>query len=627
MHLSNVLIKFAVLAFLMATTFGQGTNSPGSASTNHIIVIPNPIGDPIEPFNRAMWSLNKGIMVGAIEPTAKVYRFLTCDEFRDGVRNVGDNLGFPTRLVNNALQGRWSGARDESYRFLCNTVLGVGGFFDVAGKKFDIEPSPADFGQTFGTWGWKPKVYVMLPLLGPSNERDMVGSVGDRFVNPLSYFEPYSYIPNVVTYNNLAHRSDHFIRLASQQHDPYFLLRYAWTIRRNAKPVPLKLADGEQQDRPSLETLQSVFFTAKDPEFVRRAKTSDVRIPATGRELPYTTWLQKGPAPLVFLLPGMGAHRFSGGTVALAELLYNSGRSVVVVSSGYNHEFLARASTAAVPGYAPVDVQDMLNALRAVNDDLTKEGRARVTQKALIGYSMGGFQTLQVAALLDRAPTNDFRFDRYIAIDTPVSLAHGIEALDDHFRAALEWPPEQRTERIGQTFLKVAALTEGTMKLNTDTQLPFSAQESKFLIGLAFKLHLRDIIYLTQSRTNLGVLKEPVRKWRREEVYEEILQYSFAEYLQKFVVPYYRQRGLDLNAPEEFQRAVDIRAHRQVLAGQRDVRVIVNANDILLKPEDVQWLEKTFDAKRLKIFPAGGHLGNLGQPEVQEVILQGLAGL
>jgi phospholipid-binding lipoprotein MlaA len=50
------------------------------------------------------------------------------------------------------------------------TTVGVAGFFDVGPNgRFK---SDADFGQTFGQWGWKPGCFLMLPIFGPSNERD-----------------------------------------------------------------------------------------------------------------------------------------------------------------------------------------------------------------------------------------------------------------------------------------------------------------------------------------------------------------------------------------------------------------------------------------------------------------------
>jgi len=47
------------------------------------------------------------------------------------------------------------------------------------------------FGQTFGQWGWKPQCFIMLPVYGPSNERDTLGLACDTAANPLLYIAPY----------------------------------------------------------------------------------------------------------------------------------------------------------------------------------------------------------------------------------------------------------------------------------------------------------------------------------------------------------------------------------------------------------------------------------------------------
>ena len=129
-------------------------------------------------------------MTGVVKPTAKVYRLIVFKPVRTGIGNFGKNIIYPGRLINNLLQGKWGGARDETYRFCCNTTVGVAGFIDVA-SKWNIPKSDADFGQTFGQWGWKPQCYVMLPIFGPSNERDTVGLAADTAANPLTYVAPY----------------------------------------------------------------------------------------------------------------------------------------------------------------------------------------------------------------------------------------------------------------------------------------------------------------------------------------------------------------------------------------------------------------------------------------------------
>ncbi|MGV3773645.1 MAG: MlaA family lipoprotein [Verrucomicrobiales bacterium] len=593
-------------------------------SAEHVVVMPEPINDPLEPMNRVLWEVNKGLMIGVVQPTSKVYRAVVCPPLRTGIRNAGKNIAYPKRVVNNLLQTRWSGARDESYRFLCNTFLGVGGLFDPATTAYSIPQSEADFGQTLGKWGWNPRVYLMLPIMGPSNERDAVGAIVDNALHPLTYLSPYNYISTGITYNNLTDTVDDYVRATRSDYDPYAVLRYAWTLKRESRGVELRL-EGEQ-DQAALETLQSVFFSFKEQEFAEDRKTKEVLIASTGKELPYSVWMQKTNAPLVFIVPGLASHRLSNGTIALAELLYNNGYSVAAVSSVFNFEFMQRASTAAMPGYTPVDALDMKNALAAVEKDIEKRYTGLVGKKALMGYSMGGFHALYLAGNPELSEGVEL-FDRYVAIDAPVRLSYAISQLDDYFRAAIDWPIEERTARIEQTFLKVAELSNSFDKLTPDSVIPFNTQESRFLIGLAFRLQLRDVIYISQQKTNQGVLNHKLSKWEREPVYHEILQYSYANYLERFLKPYYAGHGINLDDPEVFRRAVNLTSFTSELKRNKNIRVIENANDILLSPKDVEWLKSSFSDESLTLFPSGGHLGNLAHPAVQQSILGTLEGL
>jgi phospholipid-binding lipoprotein MlaA len=67
-----------------------------------------------------------------------------------------------------------------------NSTVGVVGVFDVA-NKWGLPPHKADFGQTLGVWGVGEGPFVELPLLGPSNARDAVGTVVDMAMNPLTF--------------------------------------------------------------------------------------------------------------------------------------------------------------------------------------------------------------------------------------------------------------------------------------------------------------------------------------------------------------------------------------------------------------------------------------------------------
>src|SRR5882757_2833984 len=173
---------------------------PGLAGDS--IVLPTGFNDPIEPFNRAMWGFNKGFMTSVVRPASKVYRRVVVKPVRTGIGNMGKNLTYPGRLVNNMFQGNWAGMGQETERCLCNTVIGLGGFFDVA-TRWGVPKNDADFGQTFRKWGWKPGFYLMLPVFGPSDKRDATGLVGDTAANPMTYFFPYELVNPGVTANDL----------------------------------------------------------------------------------------------------------------------------------------------------------------------------------------------------------------------------------------------------------------------------------------------------------------------------------------------------------------------------------------------------------------------------------------
>jgi pimeloyl-ACP methyl ester carboxylesterase len=405
--------------------------------------------------------------------------------------------------------------------------------------------------------------------------------------------------------------------------DAYSELQYAWTfVREN------RVADFQVKGKPdpaSLETLESVFFTFKNPEFPGRGKTRSVLIPATGRKLKFTFWLQPKKAAVVYIVPGLGSHRLAASALALAELVYTNGFSAVCVSSTFNFEFMEHAATAEVPAYMPVDAHDMHVALTEINRRLEKLYPERLGPKALMGYSMGAFETLFVAATESTNEAPLIKFDRYVAINTPVRLLYGISKLDEYFQAPLAWPAGERAGNLENTFLKVAALSKTS--LMPHTSLPFSGIESKFLIGMTFRFILRDAIFSSQQRNNQQVLEHPIRKLRRAPVYREILQYSYHDYLEKFLIPYYWCRGIELGTPEALENASSLRTYAAGLQSNHNVRLIVNQDDFLLPEEDLAWLKTTFTEDQLTVFEQGGHLGNLSHPAVQKAILRALSGL
>jgi phospholipid-binding lipoprotein MlaA len=142
--------------------------------------------DPAEPTNRAIFEGNQWVDRNALQPVARGYQEHVPGGVRDSLHNFSGNLKAPVVLVNDVLQGNMTRAWTTTRRFVVNTTVGGAGLFDVA-SDWDLPAHEADFGQTLGVWGVAPGPAVQLPLLGPSNLRDAVGTGIGLFGDPLGY--------------------------------------------------------------------------------------------------------------------------------------------------------------------------------------------------------------------------------------------------------------------------------------------------------------------------------------------------------------------------------------------------------------------------------------------------------
>ncbi|MCG8435004.1 MAG: VacJ family lipoprotein, partial [Gammaproteobacteria bacterium] len=140
-------------------------------------------GDPLEPFNRAMFKFNDAVDRAVIKPVAKGYA-KTPKPFRKGVNNFFSNLSAPVTIINNFLQGKFKKAFSDTGRFLMNSTIGLFGIFDPA-SRVGLARHREDFGQTLGAWGVPSGPYLVIPFLGPSTVRDGIAGFADRRVDPL----------------------------------------------------------------------------------------------------------------------------------------------------------------------------------------------------------------------------------------------------------------------------------------------------------------------------------------------------------------------------------------------------------------------------------------------------------
>jgi phospholipid-binding lipoprotein MlaA len=201
--------------------------------------------DPLERINRPIFAFNMKADKYVLRPVAKTYADVVPDKVRLGISNFFDNLFYPTTIVNDLLQGKFAQSGKDTLRFVMNSTIGLAGFIDVASTQ-GLTRNDEDLGQTLGHWGVGQGWYLMLPLLGPSTNRDLFGFVGDNWAfvyddptSPLTYIDGVHLFPErtaIFVTNAIDDRSKLLgaDKLIEQQLDPYVFFRTAYLQQRES---------------------------------------------------------------------------------------------------------------------------------------------------------------------------------------------------------------------------------------------------------------------------------------------------------------------------------------------------------------------------------------------------------
>jgi phospholipid-binding lipoprotein MlaA len=200
------------------------------------------IHDPIEPVNRGFFWVNHQLYTYVGKPISSAYEFLFPQVVRRGIHNAYENLKFPVRFVNHTLQGRFDRSAKETGKFVVNTTAGVGGVMKPSEKITALNDVPsADTAQTFAKWGVPHGAYLVVPVIGPSSTREVVGTAGDTVLNPVSWLgllfagAPWTLgVTAPSTVRSIPDQMDQYDAITKDAIDPYISARTGYIQYRNA---------------------------------------------------------------------------------------------------------------------------------------------------------------------------------------------------------------------------------------------------------------------------------------------------------------------------------------------------------------------------------------------------------
>ena len=204
--------------------------------------------DPLESINRNVDAFNRRVDEAVLKPVATAYEHHLPTTIRLGVSNFFANLGDAWSAANSVLQVKPVDAMQDGMRFAVNSVFGLAGLLDIA-TDAGIERHKEDFGATLARWGVPAGPYVVLPLLGPSTQRDTAALPVDWLGDPLGRVSPIV-SRNAMTAVGAVDMRARLLPLdgaLDQAFDRYGLMRDAYLQHREAQ-VQGDTADGAGAD-------------------------------------------------------------------------------------------------------------------------------------------------------------------------------------------------------------------------------------------------------------------------------------------------------------------------------------------------------------------------------------------
>jgi phospholipid-binding lipoprotein MlaA len=224
-----------------------------------------------EGLSRAMFKFNYTLDKAIFKPIAKGYRALPAP-LRKGTGNAVNNLRSLLTASNNILQGDFKKAGNTAARFGINTTAGILGFFDPATRFGFKDEGKEDFGQTLGVWGVESGCYFVLPILGPTTTRDVVGTVGNIFIDPVYQITHNSEISNGVVGNG--NYSEH----------NYYYYRGAGSVDFRAKNIE-SFDSVEENSIDLYASLKSLYLQNRNQKILNSNSTTDTQNDADWEEI------------------------------------------------------------------------------------------------------------------------------------------------------------------------------------------------------------------------------------------------------------------------------------------------------------------------------------------------------
>jgi acetyl esterase/lipase len=333
---------------------------------------------------------------------------------------------------------------------------------------------------------------------------------------------------------------------------------------------------------------------------------------------------QGHPAPLLFILAGIGSNAYFGLGTYFARLFHQQGFHVVIMPSPMSWNFALAASRSGAPGFAPDDARDLYDAMQRTLRVLKTSYHVEPTRIALMGASLGALEGAYLSVI--DAEKQQIGIDTYLLVNPPLDLNFALKTVDEWNALAAKFGRDGSRRLVGRALAIVDAFStedrdDPAVFEHFATELAaFTTEEIQFLLAKALQLALPELVYVTQVIHDPAHRPADMKAARRR--IEAANRVTFVDYAERMALPLWTEDGVQGRADlEVFARRGSLATILDRLRGNSRVHIAHNADDPLTDRQSLLELKKAL-GNQVTVFPYGGHLGNLWYPDNKEFVLR-----
>lgn len=322
----------------------------------------------------------------------------------------------------------------------------------------------------------------------------------------------------------------------------------------------------------------------------------------TRTPLVFSKAVQDKSAPLAFVISGLAADHTSPRTISVVKALYDAGYHVVSIPSPLNANVIMASFKNPNLRTHEQDLQNLETIFIKIKQQLESKDKLKITETILTGYSIGAIYSALITQKLDNNLKSPINFSKILLINPTYDLVETIKKIDkmnrkqvifegniDNFYLELETALcsnikfFQHHKKLFNGIFKVSKYTLKPENLGRIISLFFRYSSNDLISALNSKNKLQNLFYIYKNSTE-NIIKD---------IYKQDLTGISGE--------------LSLKTIENFIKT------------SKNIYLIHNENDYTLKSGDIEYFKSIFK-ERAKIYPTGGHCGNLNHKDIAKQI-------